>query len=235
MLQLIELRTTNYELESKSKKLERDLTEANEKVNYLDREWSKAKQALNKSKKAKDVELLIQESDSLQRKLLSQEEEFRLQNQTLMAPYHEGRSKSSYKEDETDPDNIAVELIEALEDFGIGKVTHLRNEIYNTGQILTNLSKSIFIALPKKPGATGCELHTTTSLMSDIIKILLTIIMLRVKNKIKPEIAEEQCVFVEDKGTSNAIYILRTLIERTLEVQKDVYCVSFIIPKLSTK
>ncbi|GFN85343.1 endonuclease-reverse transcriptase [Plakobranchus ocellatus] len=51
----------------------------------------------------------------------------------------------------TGPDNISVELIEALEDFGIGKVTHLLHEIYDTGQIPTDLSKSIFIALPKKP------------------------------------------------------------------------------------
>ncbi|GFO05996.1 RNA-directed DNA polymerase from mobile element jockey-like [Plakobranchus ocellatus] len=53
----------------------------------------------------------------------------------------------------TGPDNISVELIEALEDFGIGKVTHLLNEIYDTGQIPTDLSKSTFIALPKKPEA----------------------------------------------------------------------------------
>ncbi|GFO12960.1 endonuclease-reverse transcriptase [Plakobranchus ocellatus] len=59
--------------------------------------------------------------------------------------------------------------------------------------------------------------------MSDITKILLKIIILRIKNKIKPEIAEEQCGFVEDKGTSNAICVLLTLIERPLEVQKDVY------------
>ncbi|CAL1526251.1 unnamed protein product [Lymnaea stagnalis] len=83
-LQLIELRTTNYELEGKNKRIERDLSDANEKLEILDKELGKAKQAINKSKKAKDVELLIQESDSLQRKLLSQEEEFRLQNQTLM-------------------------------------------------------------------------------------------------------------------------------------------------------
>ncbi|GFO27892.1 endonuclease-reverse transcriptase [Plakobranchus ocellatus] len=123
----------------------------------------------------------------------------------------------------TGPGNISVELIEALEDFGIGKVTHLLNEIYDTGQIPTDLSKSIFIALPKKPGATECELHRTISLMSHITKILLKIIMLRIRNKIKPEIAEEQCAFVEDKRTSNAIYILRTLIERALEVRKGLY------------
>ncbi|GFN78083.1 LINE-1 retrotransposable element orf2 protein [Plakobranchus ocellatus] len=106
----------------------------------------------------------------------------------------------------TGSDNISVELIEALEDFGIEKS--------HTGQIPTDLSKSIFIALPKKPGATECELHRTISLMSQITKILLKIIMLRIRNKIK---AEEQCGFAEDKGTSNAIYILRTLIERALE------------------
>ncbi|GFO13981.1 endonuclease-reverse transcriptase [Plakobranchus ocellatus] len=68
-----------------------------------------------------------------------------------------------------------------------------------------------------------CISPPKVSLMSHITKILLKIIMLRIRNKIKPEIAEEQCGFVEDKGTSNAIYILRSLIERALEVQKDVY------------
>ena len=46
---------------------------------------------------------------------------------------------------------------------------------------------------------------------------------MRVRNKINPEIAEEHCGFVEGKGTANAIFILRTLIERALEIQKDVY------------
>ncbi|GFN95634.1 endonuclease-reverse transcriptase [Plakobranchus ocellatus] len=152
----------------------------------------------------------------------------RYRNALLLAktyPCPSGRSRNSYKEDETWKSNRPRQHfgIEALEDFGIGKVTHLLNEIYDTGQIPTDLSKSIFIALPKKPGATECELHRTISLMSHITKILLKIIMLRIRNKIKPEIAEEQCGFVEDKGTSNAIYILRTLIERALEVQKGVY------------
>ena len=61
------------------------------------------------------------------------------------------------------------------------------------------------------------------SLMSHITKLLLRIIMMRVRNKINPEIAEGQCGFVEGKGTTNAIIILRTLIERALEIQKDVY------------
>ena len=41
-------------------------------------------QAVNKSKKAKEFDLLIQENENLQRRLQSQEEDFRLQNGTLM-------------------------------------------------------------------------------------------------------------------------------------------------------
>ena len=119
----------------------------------------------------------------------------------------------------TGPDGLSIELIE----YGIEKVTTLLNEIYDTGQIPVDISRSIFIALPKKPGATDCELHRTISLMSHVTKLLLRIIMMRVRNKINPEIAEEQCGFVEGKGTTNAIFILRTLIERALEIQKDVY------------
>ena len=123
----------------------------------------------------------------------------------------------------TGPDGLSIELIEALEEYGIEKVTTLLNEIYDTGQIPVDMSRSIFIALPKKPGATDCELHRTISLMSHVTKLLLRIIMMRVRNKINPEIAEEQCGFVEGKGTTDAIFILRTLIERALEIQKDVY------------
>lgn len=60
--------------------------------------------------------------------------------------------------------------------------------------------------------------------MRHMTKILLSIITLRVRNKIKSEIIQEQCAFVEVKGTNNAIFISRTLTERTLLIllkQKD--------------
>ncbi|GFR89803.1 endonuclease-reverse transcriptase [Elysia marginata] len=95
--------------------------------------------------------------------------------------------------------------------------------IYDTGEIQTDISRSVFIALPKKPGATEYELHRTISLMSHVTKILLRVVMMRIRSKIKPEIADEQYGFVEGKGTTNAIYKLHTLIQRAIEVQKDVY------------
>ena len=82
--------------------------------------------------------------------------------------------------------SILVELLEALEDYGIDKIT-LLNEIFNAGQIPPYNSKSIFIALPKKLGATLCGLHRTINLMSHINKILLRIIMIGVRNKSNKE------------------------------------------------
>ncbi|XP_029689293.1 GRIP1-associated protein 1 isoform X2 [Takifugu rubripes] len=50
----------------------------------LERDFIKAQKALNKSKKAQEVEALLGENEMLQGKLHSQEEDFRLQNSTLM-------------------------------------------------------------------------------------------------------------------------------------------------------
>merc|ERR1712050_77675 len=83
-LQLLELRTENYTLEDTNKRLGRDLQAVNEKLQAVDKDLQKANKAINKSKKAKEVELLLQENDSLQKKLHSQEDDFRLSNNTIM-------------------------------------------------------------------------------------------------------------------------------------------------------
>ena len=132
------------------------------------------------------------------------------------------------------PDSINIELLEAFEEFGVDQITNILSNIYETDQIPEDLSKSIFIALPKNAGAIECELHRTIGLMSHLIKIVLRIILNRTRTKIGPEIAQEQCGFVAGKGTTNAIYILRTVIERSIEVQQDLYLCFIDFPRLLT-
>ena len=50
----------------------------------LEHELGKAQRTIAKSKKATEVQLLLQDNDLLKNKLHSQEEEFREQNQTLL-------------------------------------------------------------------------------------------------------------------------------------------------------
>ena len=59
--------------------------------------------------------------------------------------------------------------------------------------------------------------------MSHITKIILRILLLRARSRIKPEIGVAQFGFVEDAGTRNAIFVLRMITERAIEMQKDVF------------
>jgi len=120
-------------------------------------------------------------------------------------------------------DNIPVEILMALEEVGVNTLQLLFNKIYNTGTIPGDMIRSIFIALPKKPGTMECENHRTISLMSHCTKILLKVIMQRNKKKIHDEISEEQYGFMPDKGTRNAVFVLKNIAERAIEVQKDLY------------
>ncbi|KAM5221897.1 GRIP1-associated protein 1 isoform 7-T7 [Ctenodactylus gundi] len=76
--QLLELRTHNYQLSDELRKNGVELASLRQKVTYLDKEFSKAQ---------KEVEVLLSENEMLQAKLHSQEEDFRLQNSTLMAEF----------------------------------------------------------------------------------------------------------------------------------------------------
>ncbi|XP_061470252.1 GRIP1-associated protein 1 isoform X4 [Rhineura floridana] len=82
--QLLELRTQNYQLSDELRKNTAELNGLRQRVTYLDKEFAKAQKALTKSKKAQEVDALLSENEMLQGKLHSQEDDFRLQNSTLM-------------------------------------------------------------------------------------------------------------------------------------------------------
>ncbi|XP_077487643.1 GRIP1-associated protein 1-like [Amblyomma americanum] len=82
--QLLDLRSRNYNLDEHCKRQSQELVILRQSLDDYRKELSKANSALSRSKKAKEVEKLIVDNEVLQRKLQSQEDEFRLQNQTLM-------------------------------------------------------------------------------------------------------------------------------------------------------
>ena len=96
--------------------------------------------------------------------------------------------------------------------------------MYIQGGFPSELNKSIFITLPKVNGATKCEKHRTISLiMSHITKLVLRIVINRIRGITLQEVSPEQYGFMPDKGTRNAIFVLKRLVERSVEKQKCVY------------
>ena len=107
------------------------------------------------------------------------------------------------------PDDIVTEMLVAAGDMGIAELTKLSNMIHIQGGFPSELNKSIFITLPKVNGATKCEKHRTISLMTHITKLVLRIVINRIRGKTLQEISPEQYEFMPDKGTRNAIFVLK--------------------------
>lgn len=121
------------------------------------------------------------------------------------------------------PDDIVIEMLKNAGEAGIETMTKLANDIYEKGQLPEELCQSVFIALPKTAGSINCEDYRTISLISHITKLIMKVLLERARNKMKSHIAEEQFGFREDRGCRNAIFVLRMLAERAIEVQKDIY------------
>ena len=84
------------------------------------------------------------------------------------------------------PGSINIELLEAMEEFGVDQITKIFNNIYETGKIPEDLSKSIFIALPQKAGAIECQPHRTISKAEKCFKptsLFVYIVKLPIKSR----------------------------------------------------
>ena len=110
-----------------------------------------------------------------------------------------------------------------MDDFAFEKLTVIANEVYETGAITRHMKTSVFVTIPKINGTLECKKFRTISIMSQITKIVLRVIIHRITNKLRDEIAVEQYGFLAGKGTSNAIFVVRNLMERAIEKQKDVF------------
>ncbi|GFR89787.1 RNA-directed DNA polymerase from mobile element jockey-like [Elysia marginata] len=98
-------------------------------------------------------------------------------------------------------DNISTEMLKAIGNFGIEKLTEIFNDIYYSSHLPEDLLQSVFITLPKKTRAMECGDFRTISLMSNVTKLLLKVLLERMKRKIEYEISDEQFGFRPKLGT----------------------------------
>ena len=94
--------------------------------------------------------------------------------------------------------------------------------MYDDGNIVKSLCESVFVTIPKVEGTLECSKHRTISIMSQITKIMLRVILTRIRAKIRPQISQQQFGFMARKGTRNAIFTLRVLAERAIDVKKKI-------------
>jgi hypothetical protein len=74
--------------------------------------------------------------------------------------------------------------------------------------------------LPKKSKSTKCEEHRTLSILTHISKILTEIILGRIEDKFDSNLTEEQFGFRKNRGTREAIFCLRNIIQKSFTLNK---------------
>ena len=56
---------------------------------------------------------------------------------------------------------MSVQMLEAMGDFAIEKLTVIANQIYETGIITKQMRKSVFLTIPKIDGTLDCKKQRT--------------------------------------------------------------------------
>jgi hypothetical protein len=83
------------------------------------------------------------------------------------------------------------------------------------------------IAFKKKPEATKCSDHRTMSFIAHTAKTVARIIRRRIERKTEDARGEDQFGFSREKGTRDAIGMLRIISELTLDIDEEL-CACFI-------
>ena len=119
-------------------------------------------------------------------------------------------------------DKISVETLKASDHFGLKLLQLLADAVYN--KVFPNeLYKSTFITLPKNLGAVDSEIFCTISIISHVTKVILRVIMIKIRNKMHPEIFIEQYGFMKNKETKNASFVLGMQNKWAIEIQHTMY------------
>ena len=121
------------------------------------------------------------------------------------------------------PDNVRVEMLMLLNETALKYLILLMNQVYERGRLIKEICQSVFIPLPNKGGTVQYDEIRTISLMSHLTKILLKIVSQRMKSKIMQEIDVCQNGFRAGCGTRNAIFLLKVLSQRSIQMQTDIY------------
>ncbi|KAL0901105.1 hypothetical protein ABMA27_006427 [Loxostege sticticalis] len=123
----------------------------------------------------------------------------------------------------TGKDEIPIETIRAMGEYGIHIFHTICNRIWLTGKWPSEWAHTVFTPLHKKGSTKKCGNFRLIALITHASKIMLHIINERLKAYLSREIAPEQAGFVKVKGTREQILIVRQIIEKAREFNKQTY------------
>ena len=119
-------------------------------------------------------------------------------------------------------DLITGEMLKTLGEVGLGKLTSILNNVWQTETVPSDWKRGIIIRIPKKGDLSECSNWRGITLLSVPGKVLSNIIYDRIKDEAQGIMREEQAGFRKDRGCADHIFALRHILEQCEEWQKSV-------------
>ena len=122
------------------------------------------------------------------------------------------------------PDELPVEVWKCMGEMEIKFLTRLFNRLLMGERMPEEWRRSVLIPIYKNKGdAQCCGNYRGIKLMSHTMKVWERIIEARLRDRV--EISKQQYGFMPGKGTTDAMFALRMLMEKYREGQRELHCV----------
>ena len=124
-------------------------------------------------------------------------------------------------------DRITTDMLKADPVMSAKCLVELFNKVWIDEQVPEAWKKGIIVKLPKKGDLSQCGNWRGINLLSVPGKIFCRVMLDRIKTSIEKILREEQAGFREGRSCIDQIFVLRTIIEQSLEWNSSVY-INFI-------
>ena len=113
-------------------------------------------------------------------------------------------------------------LFQNLKDNAVKVLHSIRQQIWKTQQWPQDCKRSVFIPIPKKGNARECSNYHTIALISNVSKVMIKILQVRLQQYMNRELPDVQVGFRKGRGTRVQIANIHWIIQKARVPEKHL-------------
>ena len=120
-------------------------------------------------------------------------------------------------------DKITTEMVKNMGRVGKEELRKLLNTVWQEGRVPEEWEVAMIVPIYKTGDKGQCKNYRGIALLGTIAKVYEKILVKRIRSEIETKLLEAQSGFRPGRSTHDHIFALRTIINRTLEAEKEIY------------